>query len=408
MAQADRQFYDLTFMGMTSFRIQDIGRASQQYKTSLEKWLEGDARSLPVKALSSNIKKFAAVTNRLQDELFGIFGTSLKAATAYNEYLNLLKEHHEQIAREKQASKDAGKGVSKQALAYMKAFPDSTREITLQDYQSALEDEMLRSVAGMANADFGGLHLGRLGISKDSQDVMRLLFLGPDWTASNVISAMKLFRREKTGISGTGTVFSGSEMEQAIYKRFWLRVIIRSAIIMGTINALMAGLDDESAIERAKKAKRRGGFKVLMADISPVIHMLGGDKGVDHYFNASGHFLDIPKIATDPLRLSYHKSSAVLKPTIDLFTGTRFDQKRPTKLFEIGDKGLYTWKTNRRGPLSPSELPAYSLYQMSQLLPIQLRNMYEIAIGQGNFFTGIGKSALGLDFKRSYDNIGTK
>ncbi len=403
MQQANKQFYDLTYFGMTTFRIQDIGRASQQYKTRAEKWLGGDSRGVPATAVNRWMGKFSTVTHRFQDELFGIFGSSLKSATAYNEYLRLFDKHSETIAREKQVSKTNGR-ISEQSKAYGKLFPAAgKKEADLTDYHSDTEVEILRAVAGMANADFGGLHTGRLGVTKDFQDVMRLMFLGPDWTASNIISALKLHKSKGTSVSGVGTVFSGSQIEHDIYKQFWLRIIARSAMLAAVINALMAGMDDESALQRLKKAKKRKGFKFLMADISPVIHMLGGDKGVDHYFNASGHFLDIPKIALDPIRMAYHKSSSVMKPAIDLVSGTRYDHKRPSKLSQIGTKGLYTWKTGRRGPVSPSEAPAYALYQMSQALPIQIRNIFDIAIGEENAISGILKAGIGLDIKRTYD-----
>ena len=402
MQQGHKTFYDLTYYGMTTFRIQDIGRASQQYKTKAEKWLGGDTRGITSSKINQYMQKFSGVTHRFQDELFGIFGSSLKSATAYNEYMGLFNEYSETIAREKQQSKTSGK-LSEQSKSYAKLFPAAgKKEADLADYYSKTEEDILRAVAGMANADFGGLHTGRLGVTKDFQDTMRLLFLGPDWTASNIISALKLRKSIGTSTDGPGTVFSGSQIEHDIYKRFWLRIIARSLMLATVINALMAGMDDESTLQRLKKAKRKKGFKFLMADISPAIHMLGGDKGVDHYFNASGHFLDIPKIATDPVRMAYHKSSSVLKPAIDLATGTRYDHKRPAKLMNIGKQGVYTWKNTRRGPVSPSEAPAFALYQMSQVLPIQIRNIFNVAIGEENAITGTLKAGLGLDIKRTY------
>jgi hypothetical protein len=406
MNQASREFYALSFYGQTSFRIQDIGRASQLYQTRAEKWLAGASRGPFTQSVNRNMKKFMGVTHRLQDELFGIFGSTLKAATAYNEYMTLMKKHNDEITRQKEKSRADGL-VAAHRTAYYDTFKDQQPkgELPLEDYHSELEVEILRGVAGMANADFGGMHVGRLGVTKDFQDIMRLLFLGPDWTASNIISATKLAPAgwlRQQGQVGPGSSLGGSALERKIYQRFWLRIIGRSLLLATVINALMAGLDDESALERLRKAKRRKGFKFLMADISPVIHMLGGDEGVDHYFNVSGHFLDIPKIAFDPFRMGYHKSSAVLKPVLDLVGGTRYDHKRPAKLSKIGQQGLYTWKNQRRGPLSPEELPAYMIYQIFQLLPIQMRNVFDVAVGEQNAITGLMRSGLGLDVRRTY------
>jgi hypothetical protein len=246
-----------------------------------------------------------------------------------------------------------------------------------------------------------------MGISKGSQDIMRLLLLGPDWTYSNVISALKAMpsiKGRSGNISGAGTVFSGTDMEAQAYRHFWLRIIGRSMALMLAINLLMAGIDDETAAERLGKAKKRKRFNMLKADISPLIHMLGGSRETDHYLNTLGHFLDPARMATDPVRMAYHKSSAVAKPVIDLFTGTRYDMNRPTKITQIGEKGLYTWKSGRRGPLSPSEMPSYMLWQAMQTLPIQAKNVFEIFSGEMNVITGGMTTGLGLDVSRTYGN----
>lgn len=405
MATQGKLFNDLIFFGATGFKIQDIGRSSQQYKTSFEKYLAGESRGEHAKAANKYIKRLSNLTHRFQDELFGIFGTSLKFAVMQDEMLRLYNDHSEQITKEKRKSQRK-KQLSKQTLAYRKVYPDRVpkKNNRLEDYHSDTEVEILRSVAGMGNADFGGLHTGRLAYSKTAQDAMRLMFLGPDWTASNILSVLKLHKGKDTGITGVGRAFSGSDIERKIYQQFWLRILARSLMLATTINLLMAGLDDESALQRLKKAKKRKKFRFLMADISPVIQGLGGDKGVDHYLNVPGHFLDPVKMIADPVRMAYHKSSAVAKPVLDAFSGTRYDYKRPTSITQIGKKGLYTWETNKRGPISPSEMPSYLIYQGIQGLPIQFRNLFDIAAGEENFISGALRSAGGLDIQRTYGN----
>jgi hypothetical protein len=203
-------------------------------------------------------------------------------------------------------------------------------------------------------------------------------------------------------ISGVGTNLAGTELERKVYQAFWLRIIGRSLAIAAAINLLMAGLDDESAIERFKKAKKRGKFAVLKADISPLIHLLGGDRETDHYLNTLGHFLDPAKIALDPVRMAYHKSSTVAKPIADLISGTRYDMKRPTRIGRIGAEGLYSWKSGKRGPLAPAELPSYMIWQAVQLLPIQAKNVFEVFGGEENVITSGLKTGLGLDVSRTY------
>jgi len=401
-----RQFHALVHYGMTAFQVQDVGIKNLQFKTGLEKFTAGELRNVPTKQANLLISRMSDLTQRLQGEMFGVFGSSLKTATAFNEAQALLIKHGEKILEEKQASKNATPpALAPHHITYNSAFGKA--EINEESYFSETEANIYRAVAGMANADFGGLNTDRLGASKTAQDTMRLLLLGPDWTASNVISVLKLYKKPGVGFSGVGTAFSGSDMEQEIYKMFWLRIIGRSLILATLINFAMAGLDDDDLMERYKKAVKRGKFNALKADISPAIHILGGSQQTDHYLNTLGHFLDPAKMISSPVKMMYHKSSAVAKPVVDLVAGTRFDQKRPTPITQIGQKGLYTWESNRRGPLGPAEWPSYMVYQVLQTLPIQARNVFDVLEGEANVVTGSMKAGLGLDVSRTYDKMGS-
>ncbi len=401
MRMQNKQLYAMVNYGMTGFRMQDIGASNLQYMTQTQKWLGGDTRGVNVKQVNKLVTKFSGLTRRLQTELFGIFGTTLKFAVAQNEYSNLRLKHNEQITREKQKSMDDGK-IAEHTTNYYKVFPEQTIDKDdIENYHSDTETDIMRSVAGMANADFGGLNLDRLGISQTGFDAFRLMFLGPDWTASNIISVLKLKRGSGTPIGGAGTVLSGSEIEQDIYRRFWARGLGRAATLTLIIGLLMAGMDDETAMERIKKAHKRGGLKSLMVDISPVIQMLGGDKGTDHYANIFGHLIDPLKIGLDPVRMAYHKSSIVAKPALDLLSGTNYASQRPTTIGKIGT-GLYTWDSNKRGPVGLTELPSYTLWQMIQALPIQARTAFEVFSGEQNIVVGSMKAVLGADIKQTY------
>jgi hypothetical protein len=100
--------------------------------------------------------------------------------------------------------------------------------------------------------------------------------------------------------------------------------------------------------------------------------------------------------------MAYHKSSTVAKPIADLISGTRYDHKRPTRITQIGSQGLATWKSGKRGPLAPAELPSYALWQAMQLLPIQAKNVFEVVGGEENVITSIMKTGAGLDVSRTY------
>ena len=401
MQEFSPEMMALNYYGMTLFQIQDIGKESQQNKTKVEKFISGHKRGQTIKIVGKGAKAFEAMTSRLQGELFGVFGSSLKTATAFNELVALQTKNQEQITKEKQESQRT-QTLAKHAKAYNEVFNDAS--VKFEDYYSAKEEEIYRTVAGLANADFGGLHMGRMGVSKGTQDAMRLLLLGPDWTYSNIISALKAipFKKASGNISGVGTNFAGTDMEKRVYQAFWGRIIGRSLLIATAINLLMAGIDDDSIAERLSKAKKRGKFNLLQADISPLIHLLGGEKETDHYLNTLGHFLDPAKMLADPVRMAYHKSSTVAKPVADLISGTRYDHKRPTRITKIGSQGLATWESGKRGPLAPAELPSYALWQAIQLLPIQGKNAFDLFAGEENVITGAMKTVMGLDVSRTY------
>jgi hypothetical protein len=336
-----------------------------------------------------------------------MFASTLKIATTYNEIESARIKHAEKIGKEKQASFEKGPdNLSAAAKAYYEAFPTKQGEIGIDDYYSATDEAIIKAAAGLANADFGGLHTERMGVSKAAQDVMRLLFLGPDWTASNVISAIKAVKMGKTtSSSGTGTILAGSEIEKKMYQHFWLRIVGRSIAITTAINLLFAGLDDENTFERLIKAKKRGKFNILKADISPAMHMLGGSKDTDYYMNITGHFLDPLKIAMDPLRMSYHKSSAVLKPVIEGIGGFDYAHRRPSTITQIGSQGLKTWESTRSGPINYAEAPAYFLDQIFQTLPIQTRNLLSLFTGKENPLANLMKTGAGLDVNRTFDKL---
>ena len=394
------EMFALIYHGMTGFRIQDVGAASLQYKTRIEEWLGGDSRSAQAKAAKHYADKMSGVTHRLQTELFSVFGNALKFTTAMRIVDKARAKAIDKITAEKAASKKSG-DLSPHYTEYANIFKQKGKP-KLNDYYSATEEEIYRSAAGFANADFGGLHHERMGISKTTADTMRLLLLGPDWTMSNVITALKLWKSKNPSGDPLKSLTSNSAVEQEMYKMFWLSVMGRSLALATVINLLMAGLDDDSLFENYAKAAKEGKFRVLQADISPLIHLLGGDKATDHYLNTVGHPLDMLKLAKDPLRTGYHKSSTVLKPVLEAVGGFNYAHKRPSKISQIGTEGLNTWNSGRRGPISPSETPAFVLSQAIQTLPIQLKNMFELFSGEENVITSVLESGTGLELNRTY------
>lgn len=242
-------------------------------------------------------------------------------------------------------------------------------------------------MAELMNNDFGGLNYDRLGISKTAQDVMRFLFLGPDWTLSNVRSMYKTFSKDK--------------IEANMHRKFWARVGVRGAALTVLINMIMAGLDDEDTMERTSKALKRGKFKWAMADISPLMHMSGGSKKHDYYFNVFGHFIDAGKFVADPLGSAYHKSSAVVKPFLNAGKGSDYAGRQYNSMFDAPGKGLKDWKNKSAKPITPVQAPSWLLDEMVGAAPIIGRSLYEFATGEKNGVQFIGES-LGLDIKNTF------
>lgn len=401
MESRSLEAFALAHYGATAFRIQDFGAENLNYKTTFDKWLALQPKNAFTKAAKETLNRLAWWTDTIQTELFGQFGGLLKFATGIKELNRLMAENAEKIAAERAESEKNDRRAD-YLDAYLTAFPEKQSELEgLTQWYSKTEEDILRSVAGMMNADFGGLHTRRMGISEGGFDAARLAFLGPDWTLSNFITVSKLFKSNK-GSGGAGAWTSGSELERAVYGHFWARVASRVGVLVFLTNMIMSGLDDETAVERLKKSVKYGRFKVLQADISPMMHLLGGDENVDHYWNAAGSFMDPLKWAFDPIRSVYHKSSAIAKPAVKLMTGTDYRHRRPVPIHQIGSRGLYDYKSFRRGPLGLSELPAYTIQELINIFPIQIQKLAQMGLGEENVLSGLIEATSGQDITQAY------
>lgn len=407
MKQNAYPLFALAHHGLTTFRRQDIGMENIDYKTVFDKWAALQPKNAFTAASRATLDRLSWITDQLQTELFGVLGGSLKNAVAMRELQQAYDKNFDKIAIEKEQSRKDGK-LSEHGISYLKTFPDSPNLGNMEiDWHSDTEVEILRSVAGEMNADFGGLHLKRLGITSGEFDVARLMFLGPDWTLSNFLTVSKLFKNPSGVSEGAGAITSGSTMEQQMYFHFWARIVGRAAAVTMIINLVMAGFDDEDSIERYTKALKAGKFKALMADISPLMHAIGGDKRVDHYLNVPGAFMDPLKWAFDPVRSVINKGSSVSKPLVSLISGTNYRHQRPSRISQIGAEGLYSDKSYRRGPPSPSEIPAWGIQEMLNIAPIQFQKLFALLGGEENIMSAILESGIGLDINQTYPKGGT-
>ncbi|MHC4608479.1 MAG: hypothetical protein ACYTAF_16325, partial [Planctomycetota bacterium] len=129
--------------------------------------------------------KINAFRQNQADFLFKQFGAGLKAKAALIELRTILKKH-----------------------------PDME------------PNKAAKIAANLINDDFGGLHLRRMGRDPTTQHIFRLVALAPDWTESNIRSAVKAFKRGEEG---------------DVYRRFWARIITKSIFATLAMGALLHG-----------------------------------------------------------------------------------------------------------------------------------------------------------------------
>jgi len=268
------------------------------------------------------------------------------------------------------------------------------------EWNSETENRILKSTAGLMNADFGGLHLGRMGISKTRFDALRLLLLGPDWTASNFKTIAKLLPMKSDQGVGSDSFIGSDAMERHMYRAFWARAIGRIAVLTFLMNLLLSGIDDETMWERFRKAKKRGKLRAAMVDISPVIQLLGGDNDIDYYLNMGGHMFDPAKWAMSPIDSAYHKSGTLLKPALTAIKGTNYQHKRYVPFNRIMGEGLTHYDSRRHGSVKPSESFSFITTEMFGLLPIQGQQTLEFMTGETNLLVGGVRTVAGADIVR--------
>ena len=314
-----------------------------------------------------------AFRERQADFLFKKLGAGLKAKAALIEYRNLLQEHPEME-----------------------------------------ENERAKMVAKLINADFGGLHLGRLERSPTGQHVFRLLALAPDWTESNVRTMLGMYHNKNR--KHEGSMFAGSKEEAEFYRSFWASVITKGMVATQLLNLIMCGfgkatgLDDEDFLDRFLIAWEAGKLRWLDVDITPIYRAklkLMGSKDKDawearKYFSIFGHFKDPMKFGSHLPKSAKHKGSVLTRHVYEALSGEDWRGHRFTTLDEllgIDDKGRY--KTTRAGkyrkgqqkggkmagqlttldytsgggPIEYSQMPSYFLSQIRGNMPIQLQEL---------------------------------
>ncbi|MBN2821076.1 MAG: hypothetical protein JXP36_19040, partial [Bacteroidales bacterium] len=142
----DPEVIHLVRNGLTLGRNQEWDELLTEQKTKIGRWLDENKVAPGVREKIFNFHESHV------HFLFNKYGAGLKVKSALLEYHHLLKK-----------------------------YPDFG------------PDELARKVARQTNADFGGLHLERMGRNKSMQHFLRLTLLAPDWTESNIITMVRVF-----------------------------------------------------------------------------------------------------------------------------------------------------------------------------------------------------------------------
>ena len=361
--------------GLTLDAGRDLAELEDADKTKIGKVIDKVA---PVGAIKNAI---FALRDQQTHFLFNRLGPYLKAQAAILEYRHLIKRNKAKIAR---------------------------GTVTLR--------ELAEISANMANDDFGGMNLQKIGRNPKKQHLMRLMLLAPDWTESNVMSMVRAFKRGEEGHA---------------YRAMWGRVAARAGFLTVVGNMLMAGWDDDENdpagkdfFTRQQRAWKEGKLRYLETDITPLAKAMGGQTDRRYYFSVLGHFRDPLKFILHPMRSAKHKGSPIASAAIEGIMGTDWGGRAYTTVPELlgtDDKGLYqrsgtrpdgtkykkgdpkggklkgqtiTW-TGRGGSLELTQVPSFAIARAAGSMPIQAQNLLGWSLGEVDGFSAMAKS-MGL------------
>ena len=251
-------------------------------------------------------------------------------------------------------------------------------------------DVIAEKVARLINADFGGLHLQRMGRNPTLQKVARLLLLAPDWTESNFRTVSGMIPGLNARIGNLiGDVPPPAGMDQ-IFRKFQGRVMLRIAV--GTIIAqlLLNGKDDsEEMLNEQMLSNQFNRFRWTEIDISKFYRLMGMDTDVRKTFSLGGHFFDPFKLLNPP-RLIKGKGSPLTRIAGALMSGSDWAERPFTGTGEL----IKTGKTVKKSPHQETEsffdrLPATVFNQVLNMQPIQVGHYLRYLQGEEDALTAL-------------------
>jgi hypothetical protein len=370
----------LVQQGLTIGRVQDWDTSAIMDST-LEEWL-GKRKSRGAKMALHGWKGLRRQKRQLTNGLFGQLFAGLKAQSAAVE---LTRE----IGRQE---KKLGRGLT--------------------DAEVDIEAE---KIAALINADFGGLHLERMGRDPDYQRVAQMILLAPDWTESNWRTVTGMIPGVNKMIDkAIGDNPAPAGMSE-VYRHFWRGIVFKGFVtVLAAQLAVLSLFGDEDDWDEyhnqlAEFANPDTFAKGRWAavDITPVARTLGlgptDGKRVD--LNIIGHFKDIFKAAT-PVDLAKHKVSPVARLAESMISRTDWKGDRFRTLEELWTSD--DWSLTADPYNDPKELQGWldgmqqlvlaSAYNLRQSLPIPLSEVAQAAQGESSWLTSLGRAG-GIDVR---------
>lgn len=267
-----------------------------------------------------------------------------------------------------------------------------------------------KQTATLINADFGGLHIERMGRNKDLQKLAQTLLLAPDWTESNwrTVSGMipgmnKLVNKaigDRAEVPGMGKV----------YRKFWGGIIVRGAMSVIMAQAAILGLfatDDErdayidNLVSNLTWEKFHKGQWAKL-DITPITRKLGiGKADKRQTFSIMGHFLDILKVG-DLRTLVKHKVSPFARIFETWWSGSDWKGTRFNTIGEMLESGQLTadnpFADDVRGIGTWSQLLPIALYNVRQSIPIFGSEFLQALQGESSWLSSAMRAG-GMDVR---------
>lgn len=351
--------------GLTLGELQDWAEHELRQTKGLAESL---VQYLGIEPLDKAIQYGKFKRQKFTDSLFKKFFAGLKAEAFVVEYAHELQKEQEKYTQGKSAVSLAGK----------QAMPPNPGKIA-------------ENVARLINADFGGLHLPRMGRNPTLQNIFRLLLLAPDWTESNFRTVSGMI----PGLNETIGKFMGDVAPppglHKIYQSFWFRVILRIAGITVISQMLLNGKDEtDEFLEEQMLSNRWNKFRWTELDVSRLYTMLGIDtEGQRMTFSLGGHFFDPLKLI-DPPRLIKHKGSPMMRIIGALGSKSDWAERPFTAVGEL----FKTGKTIKKSAYQEKEgffvaLPSIVVNQVVNMQPIQLGHLIRYLQGEEDGLTAM-------------------